>query len=144
MTMSQNPPFDEWTAGVPVAPGGEGGETRSQNFEPDYVAALDPDQAIISSHLYRLFAPAFVKDYPDARIEIAWASPATDDDGPNEARTFSVFDIAKASEFAKKMNERRYNVYVGVALRRDECRGRAGKEDVTSGSRAWADFDKAG
>ena len=92
----------------------------------------------------RLFAPEFVKDYPDGQIEIAYASPATDDDGPNRCENFSAFEIEKAADFAERKNQAGFNVYVGAALRDGKSRGRAAKENIETGSRAWADFDAAG
>jgi hypothetical protein len=113
--------------------------------KPDQAETTPPSpiKAYIKAHLYRLFSPDFVKDYPDARIEIAWFNPATAA-GPNKAQTFSAFDLEQAADFAEETNNRGCNVYVGAMLRNAECSGRASKEDVVAGSRAWAEFDGAG
>ena len=48
-----------------------GGETPA--------AQLGPNTADIAAHLYALFSPMFVHDYPDAQIEIAYADMTTGD-----------------------------------------------------------------
>jgi hypothetical protein len=105
--------------------------------------ALRPNRTHINQHLFALFEPAFVKDYPEGQIEIAYASPATDDDGPNRCENFSAFEIEKAADFAERKNQAGFNVYVGAALRDGKSRGRAAKENVETGSRTWSDFDAA-
>ena len=45
-------------------------------IEPEPLDAPRPNKAHINEHLYALFAPEFVKDYPDAWIEIAFADMA--------------------------------------------------------------------
>jgi hypothetical protein len=103
-----------------------------------------PNKTDISAHLYALFDPAFVQTHPDAWFEIAYSDPATGD--VNAARTFSVFDLEKAAEFAEKKNKDGCNLYVGPALRQGErpSRGRASDKDVVTSSHAWAEFDKDG
>ncbi len=103
-----------------------------------------PNRADINRHLYALFPPDFAKDHPDAQIEIAYASPKTDDDGPDASENFSVFELQKAAAFAEKKSKAGFNVYVGAALRNAKSTGRASKPDVETGSKAWADFDDAG
>ena len=90
---------------------------QPQTIEPEPLEAPRPNKAHINEHLYALFAPELVKDYPDGQIEIAYASPATDDDGPNRCENFSVFEIEKAADFAERKNHAGFNVYVGAALR---------------------------
>ena len=98
-------------------------------------------------HLYALFPPAFVHPYPDAWIEIAYASPATGGK-PDKARHFSAFELDKAAEFAEAKNKAGFNIYVGAALRHGKTpaksKGRASGENVLTASHSWADFDKAG
>ena len=108
---------------------------------------LSPNQADIERHLHELFPPAFVHPHPDAWIEIAYGNPATGG-RPNEAKHFSAFDLAGASEFAEKKNRAGFNNYVGLALRQGETgptsKGRASDVHVLTGLYAWADFDGAG
>jgi hypothetical protein len=106
-------------------------------------APLIPNRADISSHLYALFAPAFVQPYPDAWIEIAFGRPGGALDA---AKIFSVFDIEKAVDFAEKKNKDNFNVYVGVALRQGKKprSGRASGQHVAAGAYAWVDYDAAG
>jgi hypothetical protein len=104
---------------------------------------LRPNKTDINQHLASLFAPEFVHPYPDARIEIAWSNPTTDE-GPNRAKTFFAFDLAQAADFAEQKNTEGFNVYIGCALRNARSVGRAVKKDVVTSSRAWADFDGAG
>ena len=80
---------------------------------------LSPNKADIAAHLYALFPPTFVHAYPDAWIEIAYASPATGGK-PDKAKHFSAFDLDKAAEFAEAKNKAGFNIYVGAALRQGE------------------------
>jgi hypothetical protein len=105
-------------------------------------APLRPNRSDIDQHLFALFSPSFVHRYPDARIEIAYADPATGQ--LNSARTFVAFDLEKAADFAEQKTNEGNNVYVGVALRHAQVNGRAGKSEVVTASRAWADFDEPG
>jgi hypothetical protein len=114
----------------------------SDGFETA-AAQLHPNKVDISRQLFQLFSPAFVKKYPDARVEIAYANMAGSEK-PDEAETFSAFDLQKAADFAEMKSKAGFNIYVGAALRRDECRGRADVGDFVDASRAWADFDKHG
>ena len=85
--------------------------------EPSRPEPLRPNRSNINAHLFALFSPDFVKDHPGAQIEIAFASPKTDDDGPDAAENFSVFDLQKAVDFAERKSKAGFNVYVGAALR---------------------------
>ena len=60
---------------------------QPQTIKSEPLEAPRANRAHINEHLYALFAPEFVKDYPDGQIEIAYASPATDDDGPDRSKT---------------------------------------------------------
>ena len=102
---------------------------QPQTIESEPLEAPRPNKAHINEHLYALFAPEFVKDYPDARIEIAYASPATDDGRPQRCEHFSVFEIEKAADFAERKNQAGFNVYVGAALRD----GKSGERQVDRG-----------
>jgi len=110
-------------------------EARSFDAEP-----LSPNRADIDRHLRALFPPLFVHPYPDARIEIAYADPSTGE--LNAAKTFSARELEKAADFAERKNRECLNVYVGPALREAHVQGRAGKNDVITAFRAWADFDR--
>ena len=119
---AQPPPTDPWAPGVraadvPVSEGGEPDplEDSSDEFETT-AAPLYPNKVDINRHLFELFSPAFVRKYPDAQVEIAYANPATDE-GPRTAKPFSVFDLQKAADFAEEMSKVGRNVYVGAALR---------------------------
>jgi hypothetical protein len=107
------------------------------------VTPLIPNRVDISSHLYALFNPAFVQPYPDAWIEIAFGRPGGALDA---AKTFSVFDIEKAVDFAERKNKDNFNVYVGVALRQGKKprSGRASGHHVAAAAHAWVDYDAAG
>ena len=108
---------------------------------------LCPNRADINKHLYALFHPDFVRAYPDAWIEIAYANPATGG-GLRTAEQFSAFDLEAAGDFAERKNRKGFNIYVGVALRQGETpstsNGRASGENVLTACRAWTDFDGEG
>ena len=106
-------------------------------------APLCPNRVDIDRHLYALFDPKFVHDYPDARIEIAIADMAGSQK-PDKAKQFSAFDLQKAADFAEKMSREDYNVYVGPALRNAKSNGRANGTHVVTSTRSWADFDNLG
>ena len=146
---AQPPPTDPWAPGVraadvPVSEGGEPDplEDSSDEFETT-AAPLYPNKVDINRHLFELFSPAFVRKYPDAQVEIAYANPATDE-GPRTAKPFSVFDLQKAADFAEEMSKVGRNVYVGAALRDARSKGRASKEHAVTSSRGWSDFDGQG
>ena len=114
---------------------------------------LEPNLTDINAHLYAIFAPNFVADYPDGWIEIATADPTAPPDdkgrkqtGPKSARHFTPFELDKAAAYAVRMNRQGRNVYVGVALRQGETgpSGRATKVNFLASSRGWGDFDKKG
>ena len=86
-----------------------------------------PEQGDIDRHLFELFSPTFVHDYPDAQIEIAYADMAASQK-PDAAKQFSVFDLEKAADFAEKKNKAGFNVYVGRALRKAGSSGRAKRD----------------
>jgi hypothetical protein len=104
---------------------------------------LAPDLAAINAHLHALFAPDFVRHYPDAWIEIAFCRP---DESLNKARIFSAFDLKGAAEFAADMNARGFNIYVGPALRHGEKpnSGRANDANFLAARYSWAEYDNAG
>jgi hypothetical protein len=115
---------------------------------PEATAApLQPNRVDIDRHLFALFSPTFVNPYPDAWIEIAYASPAIGG-RPHKSRHFSAFDLAAAAAFAEAKNKAGFNIYVGVALRRgktpSKSNGRASGTNVVSASYAWAEFDNPG
>lgn len=112
---------------------------RAQAGAPQLV----PDERAISAHLYALFAPGFVYQYPDAWIEIAYGLPET---GPNQARFFSAFDLSAAAKFAADKNRCGHNVYVGASLRSGEKpkSGRANDEHFLAARFSWCEYDGAG
>ena len=147
--MNDDRPKDPWAPGVraadvPVVNGGNYPNPLDVNEFEAADAPLCPNKADINAHLSKLFSPEFAKDHPDAQVEIAYASPKTDDDGPDMCENFSVFDLQKAAAFAERKNTAGFNIYIGAALRNARSTGRASKPDVETGSRAWADFDDAG
>ncbi|MGB8607412.1 hypothetical protein [Bradyrhizobium sp.] len=157
------PPMDPWAPGVraadvPIVNGGDPNPVDTADVPPGAnggdpsdelktTAAPRPNKTDIERHLSTLFPPAFVHPHPDAWIEIAYGNPATGG-RPNEAKHFSAFDLAGASEFAEKKNRAGFNIYVGLALRQGETgptsKGRASDVHVLTGLYAWADFDGAG
>ena len=72
---------EEGLTGGTAAPSGNGAESGpaiTQVTDDDNAtssAALEPNLADINAHLYAIFIPDFVKDHPDAWIEIATADP---------------------------------------------------------------------
>ena len=108
---------------------------------------LGPNRAHINEHLYALFAPEFVKDYPDAWIEIAFADMAGNGK-PDAAEHFSPFDLQKAVDFAEAKNRDGFNIYVGPALRHGntglKSNGRSSGANFLASAYAWADFDGEG
>jgi putative DNA primase/helicase len=114
-------------------------------IEPDPLDVPRPNRAHISQHLYALFAPGFVKDYPDAWIEIAFADMAGDGT-PNAAEHFSPFELEKAAAYAEKKNLAGFNLYVGVSLRQGETgpSGRSSGDNFLAAAYTWADSDDAG
>lgn len=114
-------------------------------IEPEMLDVPRPNRAHINEHLYALFAPGFVKDYPDAWIEIAFADMAGDGT-PNAAEHFSPFDLEKAAAFAEKKNLAGFNLYVGVSLRQGETgpSGRSSGDNFLAAAFAWSDSDDAG
>jgi hypothetical protein len=102
-----------------------------------------PNKADISTHLYTLFAPAFVQAHPDAWIEIAYGRP---DRKPDAAKIFSAFEPEKAIDFAEAKNRAGFNIYVGAAIRHGDkpASGRANGDHVLDASHAWADYDGVG
>ena len=90
------PPTDPWAPGVravdvPI----DEGLPKTSLFPPT------PHTPDIAKHLYELFKPDFVHQYPDAWIEIAFGRP---DEGPNKSQAFSAFHLKEAAEFAEKKN----------------------------------------
>lgn len=129
---------------VETTPAANGGTAHFPPPDDAEEILLEPNRADINQHLYTLFRPDFVKAYPDAKIEIAWANPKTG--GPEEGKWFSAFDLQAAGDFAEAQNRKGLNIYVGVALRQGEmpAKGRASKSHILTASRAWADFDDEG
>jgi hypothetical protein len=78
--------------------------------------AFQGDLTATNKHLYELFSPAFVGQFPDARVEIAYGFPA-----PNRARTFPAHDLKPIAEFAATCNASGFNIYVGVHLRKPDA-----------------------
>ncbi len=107
------------------------------------VASHAPNIADIKAHLFTLFAPEFVKDYPNAWIEVAFTKP---NGKLNRAKLFSAFDLKAAADFAFAKNRARFNIYVGAALRQGERppSGRATKKNFLAAAFAWVEYDKAG
>lgn len=108
---------------------------------PDDNVVLLPNAMAVNKHLYDLFTPAFVKDFPDAWIEIAYSHPSSG--AVNAAETFSAFDLKGASDFAVAKNRAGLNVYVGPALRQGTPgRGsRATDANYLASRYAWVDVD---
>lgn len=107
--------------------------------------SLEPSKADIAKHLHALFDPAFVKSYPEARIEIPFGHPDIRKGAVNDAEVFSVFDLKGAAEFAENKNREGFNIYVCPALqgnRPDE--GRASDQHVVTSAVGWSEFDKPG
>ena len=112
--------MDPWAPGVraldvPIVNGGVPNSLDTAVFR-DEDKPLCPNRSDISRHLYALFPPEFVKAYPDAWIEIAIATKATDWK-PEAAEHFSPFNLPKAIDYAEKANKAGKNVYVGPSLR---------------------------
>jgi hypothetical protein len=97
----------------------------------------------INKHLYALFPPEYVNNFPSAWIEIAYCKPS---EKPNQAEWFSVFDLQRAGEFAEEMNNDGHNVYVGAAFRAGDKppSGRANDCYVINASHAWIDYEDEG
>ena len=87
-----------------------------------------PSRAHVNDHLYKLFAPEFVQDHPDAWIEIAYAD-SNSGWQPDEAVHFPPFDLKKVADFALEKNKEGFNIYVGPALRQGET-GRAAEQPM--------------
>ena len=108
---------------------------------------LCPNKADINAHLYALFPPDFVKDYPDAWVEIACADLGGDGK-PDAARHFSPFELDKAADFAEARNKAGFNIYVGPALRHGKTgansNGRASGANFLASLHQWVDFEKPG
>jgi hypothetical protein len=107
---------------------------------------LQPNLSDIKAHLYALFSPDFVRDFPDAWIEIAYGHPKIKDGAITAAKNFSAFELQQATEFAEAKNKAGFNVYVGPAPRHGQQPGdgRANDENVLVAAHAWAEFDGAG
>jgi hypothetical protein len=101
---------------------------------------LKPNIAAINQHLYLLFDPAFVVQFPGGRIEIAYGTP------PNKGQTFPAHDLRSVAEFAAEKNARGENVYVGMTLKKADTAPfcRTSKEDFLAGIWAWSEFDGKG
>jgi hypothetical protein len=102
-----------------------------------------PTADVISAFLYTLFAPDFVRAFPDAWIEIVCIRP----DGKLSWRFFNAHDLKPIVDYVVNMNSRQYNVYVGAALRHGEKPAedeRAGKKHFCAASHFWADCDDHG
>ena len=120
-----------------------GNPSPQEEIAEKTAAPLRPHKVDISRHLFELFPPAFVKDYPDAQVEIAYADMAGSAK-PDAAKNFSVFDLQAAAHFAETKNIAGCNVYVGAALRNAKSNGRASRTDVLTSCHSWADFDDPG
>ena len=112
-----NPPFNEWP--------------------------LHPNKFDISRHLFELFPPAFVKNHPDALVEIAYANMAGTEK-PDAAEPFSVFELQKAADFAEAKSKAGFNIYVGAALRKDGTIGRASDADFLNTCLSWGRLRQGG
>jgi AAA domain-containing protein len=101
-----------------------------------------PNKADINSHLYALFPPDFVHQFPDALIEIAYGPP----NNVNGARLFSVFKLDEATDFATAQNLKGHNVYVGPTLKHPHTApfARTTDDDFLASLWAWTDNDAAG
>ena len=159
-TGQQPPPLpsdpaerDAWASGVraadvPIAEGCNGcpfDDDLAKEFETAVDAPLCPNNADIAAHLHALFAPAFVKDFPDAWIEVAYGHAATGG-AVNKAEPFSVFHLKEAADFAEEKNKGGFNIYVSPAIRQGEKpkSGRAKDTAVVTSAYAWSEFDKPG
>jgi hypothetical protein len=96
----------------------------------------------IRAHLECLTQPAARFGHLDLRFELGWGAP---DDGPNRARTFRLDEVDRAVEFASGMNERGFNVYVSVTLKRADApeRGRTCIEHAALATCLAVDFDRS-
>jgi hypothetical protein len=123
------------------------GATTADCFDGHALEAspLRPNRAQINEHLYALFAPEFVKDYPNSWIEIAVADMGGDG-RPNAAAHFLPFELEKAAAFAEKKNIAGFNIYVGVSLRQGETgpSGRSSADNFLASAFYWSDSDDAG
>jgi len=100
---------------------------------------LRPDTAAINKHLYALFPPALVGQFPDSRIEIAYGCPV-----PDKAMTFPATKIGAITEFVVERNGAGDNIYVGPTLKKPEtppC-GRTNSADFLVGWWVFADHDE--
>ena len=93
-------PIKPITAKATTAEGGDGNEAADNGTAG---APLEPNRAAINQHLYALFHPDFVRAYPDAWIEIAYANPAAGG-GLRAAQQFSAFELEAAGDFAERKN----------------------------------------
>jgi hypothetical protein len=96
-----------------------------------------PDKAAINSHLYALFPPDFVTDFPDAKIEIAYGPPGN----VNRAELFSAHDLEKASAFAAAKSAAGNNVYVGPSLKKGDTFPAARTNDTDFLASIWTRTD---
>ena len=145
-----NEPTDPWAPGVrasdvPVMNGGDPNPLDTAGFEGTD-APLSPNRADIAARLYVLFPPDVAKGHPDAQIEIAYASPKTDDAGAYMCENFSAFaSPAEVAAFAEKDKQGRLQ---RLCWRRakgmpSQQAGQASRT-LETGSKAWADFDDEG
>jgi len=100
-----------------------------------------PNFGAIRDHLEILFHRA-AKEYPDARVEIAWSDPSGQ---VNSANSFPITPegLDQAAQEAVRRNTDR-NVYVGVNPRRPETApwGRAKAHEILCAYFQFADIDK--
>ena len=122
----------------------QGGTPVPEPAPPNSSPLLKPNLSDINAHLYALFAPAFVQNFSDAKIEIAWADPRTGN-AVNRAEIFTAFDLEKSAVFAFQKNAAGLNVYVAPALRAEtHLSGRANGRDIITARYAWCEYDGAG
>jgi RecA-family ATPase len=102
---------------------------------------LAPNKIDIQKHLAALFPGDFTRNFPDAKIEIAYGYPK-----PDGAQLFSAHRPEDAVEFAIEKNAEGYNVYVGPTLKKKEARDvkRTGNADFEATCKAWIDEDDVG
>jgi hypothetical protein len=138
-------PTDPWAPGVRTSDVPPVNGSDPNPLDTETAAPLCPNKTDISRHLYALFPPEFVKAYPNAWIELATASAATDWK-PMAAEHFSPLNLQEAIAYAEKMNKAGKNVYVGPSLRQGTTglSGRSTDVNFLASTRAWSDLDGAG
>ena len=129
----------------------EPGESAPANFDADFVEQdgdetplLSPNKADISRHLYALFPPDFVKPYPDAWIEIAFAAAAGLE--AQRRRALLARSICRRRLTSRRRRTGPGLIYVGPSLRQGTTgpSGRSKDDQLPPSIYSWADLEGAG